>query len=46
MFEQGKGSISLKNLTTFEANRLRDPLSKLATMVDRLKKSDLDKNRR
>lgn len=46
LFEESKGSIMLKNLTTYESNRIREPLSKLSAMVDRLKRSDLEKNRR
>ena len=46
LFEENHGNLKLKNLTTYEANRIRDPLSKLGLMVDRLKKSDLEKNRK
>ena len=46
LFEQNRGSIRLKNLTTYEANRLREPLSKLAVMVDRLKKTELQRNKK
>lgn len=41
LFEETKGSLSLKliNLTTFESNRIREPLSKLGMMADRLRKT-------
>ena len=38
LFEENHGSLKLKNLTSYEANRFKDPLSKLSIMVDKLKK--------
>lgn len=46
LLEENRGSIRLRNLTTYEANRLREPLSKLTVMVDKLKKSELDRNKK
>jgi hypothetical protein len=46
LLEENQGALKLKNLTTYEANRIRDPLSKLGAMVDRLKKSDVERNRK
>ncbi len=45
IFDEGRGTVKLVNLTTFEANRLREPLSRLAMMVDRLKKGEREKEK-
>ena len=43
-FEESCGAIQLRNITSYETNRLRTPLSRMASMVDRLSRSDVDKN--
>lgn len=37
VMSQGQGAVAMVNLTNFEANRMREPLSRLNQLVERIK---------
>ena len=46
LVEDSHGSIRLRYLTSYEANRIKEPLSRLEGLVDRLRRSDSEGHKR